>query len=85
MKEEKGMIDKDLIAKARKAQNVDELRKIASENGYELSVDEARGYFNSLNGDVSLTDDELDSVCGAGCDSLKGQSVVTVPERKRRR
>lgn len=78
------MIDKDLISKAKKAENVDELRKIATENGYELSKDDARGYSNSLNGVGALTDDELDSVCGAGCDSLKGQSVVSVPKRKRK-
>lgn len=79
------MIDKDLIAKARKAQNVDELRGIAAANDFDLSEDDAERYFSSLKGNAALRDDELDSVCGAGCDSLKGQSVVSVPERKRRR
>lgn len=79
------MIDKDLIAKARKAQNVDELREIAAANGFDLSEDDAERYFSSLKGKTVLTDDELDTVSGGGCDSLRGQTRVSVPERKRRR
>lgn len=79
------MIDKDLIEKAKKAENAAQLRKIAGENGYDLTEEDAGVYFDSLNGDSPLTDDELDAVSGGSCKSLKGTTTVTVPPRKHRR
>ena len=52
------------IAKAKKAKTAEELQMLARENHIELTVEEAKQYYDELNRMRELTDDELDAVAG---------------------
>ena len=41
------------------------------ENGVEMTEEQAKTYFAELNKEGELSDDELENVAGAGCDSVK--------------
>ena len=60
-------MDEQLIEKARAAKSAEELMAIAKENGMELTEEKAAEYFAQLNKSGELSDDELDSVAGGGC------------------
>lgn len=62
----------ELIAKAKAAESAEELWKIAKENNMELSEEEAKTYFEQLNADPKLNDDELEAVAG-GCGGTEYQ------------
>ena len=55
-----------LIEKAKQAKSAGELLAIAKKNGFELTEDEAKNYFEKLNASGALSDEELDNVSG-GC------------------
>jgi len=58
----------ELIEKAKFTKNAEELLELASENGIELTEEEAVGYFDQLNPKTgSLSDEELDNVAGGTC------------------
>lgn len=61
----------ELIEKAKQAKSAEGLLALAKENGIELSEDKAKEYFERLNGSGELSDNELDSVSGGGCDSFQ--------------
>ena len=65
----------ELIAKAKAVSTVDELLTIAKENDIELTEDEAKTYFEQLNANGAVADDELDAVAGGG--SCPGDEEVT--------
>ncbi len=67
------MTSKELYEKVRGAGSVEEVRKIAEENGVKLDDNAAREAFDKYCGKKELSDDELDAANG-GC--RKGPSVV---------
>ena len=56
----------ELIAKAKAAKSADELLALAKDNNVELTDEEAKTYFEQLNANGSVADDELDAVAGGG-------------------
>ena len=56
----------ELIAKARAAKNAEDLLALAKENNLEISKEEAKNYFEQLNANSAVSDDELDAVTGGG-------------------
>ena len=56
----------EIISKAKAASTVDELLAIAKENDIELTEDEAKTYFEQLNANGAVSDDELELVAGGG-------------------
>ena len=61
-------MNSELVAKAREAKSAEELLSLAKENNIELTEDEAKEYYDRLHASGELSDDELDSVAGGGCD-----------------
>ena len=59
-------ITPEIIAKAKAAASADELLAIAKENGVELTLDEAKTYFDQISASGEVADEELDLVAG-GC------------------
>ena len=57
----------ELIAKAKAAKSAEELLALAKENNVELTEEEAKTYFEQLNANGAVSDDELELVAG-GCD-----------------
>jgi hypothetical protein len=58
----------ELIAKAKTAQNTEELRSLARTNGVDLTEAEANVYYEQLHASGALSDDELNAVSGGlGC------------------
>jgi predicted ribosomally synthesized peptide with nif11-like leader len=61
-------MNKELLEKAKRAKNAEELIALAKENGVELSDEQAKAYFAKLNSENGeLGDDELDNVAGGAC------------------
>ena len=56
----------ELIAKAKAAKSAEELFELAKENNVELTEEEAKTYFEQLNANGAVSDDELELVAG-GC------------------
>ena len=54
----------ELIAKAKAAKSAQELLELAKANNVELTEEEAKTYFEQLNANGTVSDDELDSVAG---------------------
>lgn len=68
----------ELIEKAKSAKTAEELLALAKENSVELTAEEAAAYFAQLNpASGELSDDELDSVSGGGCETSSGHTIVT--------
>jgi len=55
------------IVKAKAAKSPEELLSLAKESGLELSEEQAKVYFEKLNGSGELSDNELKNVSGGGC------------------
>ena len=53
-----------LIAKAKATKSAEELLTLAKANNVELTEDEAKTYFEQLNANGAVSDDELDGVAG---------------------
>ena len=56
----------ELIAKAKAAKSAEELLALAKENNVELTEEEAKTYFEQLNANGAVSDDELKDVAGGG-------------------
>ena len=56
----------ELIKKAKAAKSAEELLALAKANNVELTEEEAKTYFEQLNANGAVSDDELDVVAG-GC------------------
>ena len=54
----------ELIAKAKAAKSAEELFALAKDNNVELTEEEAKTYFEQLNANGAVSDDELDGVAG---------------------
>ncbi len=55
------------IEKAKAAKSPEELLSLAEENGVQLGAEQARVYFEKLNGRGEMSDDELTDVSGGHC------------------
>ena len=54
----------ELIAKAKTAKSAEELLALAKDNNVELTEEDAKTYFEQLNANGAVSDDELDGVAG---------------------
>ena len=54
----------ELIAKAKTAESAEELLALAKANNVELTEEEAKTYFEQLNANGAVSDDELGAVAG---------------------
>ena len=67
-----------MIEKLKGAKAPEELLDMLKEAEIEISVEEAKMYFDHLNGESGeLSDDELDNVSGGGCKRASGKTTVT--------
>ena len=57
----------EMIAKAKAAKSAEELIEIANANNIELTDKEANTYFDQLNTNGAVSDDELDVIAGGAC------------------
>ncbi len=57
----------ELITKAKESKSAEELLALAKENGYELTLEEAKVKYAELHNEGELSDDELDGAAGGGC------------------
>ena len=70
-------MEKELIARAKETETVEELLALAKENGTELTEEEAKTYFDQLHQKTGeLFDEELDNVAGGACHTKDGRMVV---------
>ena len=61
----------ELIAKAKSAKSAEELFELAKANGIELTEEEAKTFFEQLNTNGAVSDDELEAVSGgSGCSTV---------------
>ena len=65
---------------AKSAKSAEELLALAKENDVELSEESAKAYFEAMNKNGELADDELNNVAGGWCYN-GGRPVVTVGEQ----
>ena len=56
----------ELIEKAKTAKSAEELLALAKANNVEMTEEEAKTYFEQLNANVTVSDEELDAVAGGG-------------------
>ena len=65
----------ELIAKARAAKSAEELFALAGANGVEITEEEANTYFEQLNANGTVSDEELDAVVGGGSCPVIEESI----------
>ena len=69
----------EIIEKAKATGSAEELLEIAKANGVEMTADEAATCFAQLNSQSGeLSDDDLDSVAGGACGSVRVGDTVRV-------
>ena len=66
----------ELIAKAKAAKSADELLALAKENNVEMTEEQAKIYFEQLNANGAVSDDELDVVAGGCGETYKAGTKV---------
>ena len=77
-------MEKELIAKAKKAESPEELAAIAKQNGVKMTDEEAKSYFEQLHPKAGeLSDEELDNVAGGGCYAKDGYLWTTIGHKCR--
>ena len=78
----------ELIKKAKAAKSAEELLALAKANNVELTEEEAKTYYEQLNANGTVSDDELDAVVGGGScpdngeeeeNTLSGGDRVKIP------
>lgn len=68
-------MNRELLEKARKAKNAEEIIVLSKENGIDLSPSGAEDIYSRLNKRGEMSDDELDSVSGGACQGDGGESI----------
>ena len=68
----------ELLAKAKEAKDEKELYEMAKKEGIELTEESIKSLFKRLNSEGELSDDDLDSVSGGGCQTKFNNHVFTV-------
>ena len=71
-------LTKDMVKKALRCKNADELLALAEAEGYEMTRDEAEAYMAEL-ADFELDDENLKNVAGGGCYMLCPQEAISLP------
>ena len=71
----------ELIAKAKAAKSAQELLELAKANNVELTEEEAKTYFEQLNANGAVSDDELGAVAGGGSLGLSCPSEDEAEEK----
>ena len=71
-------LTKEQLEKARQAKSAEGLLALAKENGIELAEEEVKKYFDALNKQGELADEELNNVSGGGCGGSNVPSKVNV-------
>ena len=78
----------ELIKKAKAAKSAEELLALAKANNVEMTEEQAKIYFEQLNANGTVSDDELDAVVGGGIcpdngeeeeNTLSGGDRVKIP------
>ena len=78
----------ELIKKAKAAKSAEELLALAKANNVEMTEEQAKIYFEQLNANGTVSDDELDAVVGGGScpdngeeeeNTLSGGDRVKIP------
>ena len=65
------------IKKAKAAKTPEELLKMAEENGIELTLEQAKGYYAMLNPKAgALSDEELENVAGGSCRTVTQEKAA---------
>ncbi len=77
-----------MMIKAREAKNAAELIELAKSENIELTEEKAQKLFAQLHAENELSDDELDSVAGGGCNDTtihyyRYGDIVTLTEDRR--
>ena len=63
---DKNMITQEMVTAAMQCKDADELVRLAKENGFDITKDEAESYMAEL-ADVELDEKQLTKVAGGGC------------------
>ena len=63
---DKNMITQEMMTAAMQCKDADELVRLAKENGFDITKDEAEAYMAEL-ADVELDEKQLTKVAGGGC------------------
>lgn len=71
-------LTKDMVKKALRCKNADELLALAKSEGYEMTKEEAEAYITEL-ADFELDDENLKNVAGGGCYMLCPQEAISLP------
>ena len=71
-------LTKDMVKKALRCKNADELLALAQAEGYEMTRDEAEAYMAEL-AEFELDDENLKNVAGGGCYMLCPQEAISLP------
>ena len=72
----------ELIAKAKAAENAEEILELAKANNVELTEEEAKIIFEQLHANGAISDDELDNVAGGqSCPGSDDSGVLVLKKR----
>ena len=71
-------LTKDMVKKALRCKNADELVAAAKAEGYDVTKEEAEAYMAELS-DFELDDENLKNVAGGGCYMLCPQEAISLP------
>ena len=66
MRIDKNMITQEMVTAAMQCKDADALVRLAKENGFDITKDEAEAYMAEL-ADVELDEKQLTKVAGGGC------------------
>ena len=68
----------ELLREAKTAKSAEDLLALAKENNVEMTEEEAKTYFEQLNANGAVSDDELDAVAGGACSDDSGNDNPAV-------
>ncbi|MFQ7753321.1 MAG: Nif11 family protein [Acutalibacteraceae bacterium] len=71
-------MNKELISKEKECKSAEETLALAKENGYDITEEQAKEYFDKLHASGEIADEELDNVvggCGQAEDYVNGNYV----------
>lgn len=71
-------MDSALLEKAKKTRSKEELIALCRDNGYDISENDARRYYDALHKSGEIDDDDLNSVSGGACYTNDGYLKTTI-------
>lgn len=69
-------MNKELVNAIKTTKSVEELKDLAAKNGYVLTDEEAKDYFDMYHGSEKIKDNDLDNVAGGACNVGTGFNLV---------